>query len=49
MAGYDNMFGGKPSNNSLWVGNNYSMAPGYTGTDEITVAANGRISVGRKA
>lgn len=30
MAGYDNMFGGKPSNNSLWVGNNYSMAPGYT-------------------
>lgn len=29
MAGYDNMFGGRPSNNSLWVGNNYSAAPGY--------------------
>ena len=29
MASYDNMFGGRPSNNSLWVGNNYSAAPGY--------------------
>ena len=24
MAGYDNMFGGRPSNNSMWIGNNYS-------------------------
>ena len=29
MASYDNMFGGRPSNNSLWVGNNYSAVHGY--------------------
>lgn len=29
MAGYDNMFGGRPSNNSMWIGNNYSTTPGY--------------------
>lgn len=29
MATYDNIFGGRPSNNSLWVGNNYSTVPGY--------------------
>lgn len=29
MANYDNMFGGRPANNSLWVGNNYSTTPGY--------------------
>lgn len=32
MAGYDNMFGGRPSNNSMWIGNNYSAMPGYTQT-----------------
>lgn len=30
MAGYDNMFGGRPSSNSMWIGNNYSAMPGYT-------------------
>lgn len=29
MMPYDNNFGGRPSNNSLWVGNNYSTVPGY--------------------